>query len=525
MKKTVALLIAVLFVSVIAATAFATDTSFEGEYRVRALAEWNFDKKPGYGPPDYEPSYDGWFEQRFRLTITHTRSEYLKAVIRLDLVEDTWGQGRAFMINNDPRANFAGPGSYIDWAYLEFTLPPIGTFTVGKFPEKLGYGLLFSVEAPGMDGIRLSNSWGPVDLSLGYAKLVDNVTPGLAGPGSVWYNRDTNLWYADLKYNITEDHMIELFGGYVASNDGSILVNSASLLWWDWFNWQSQWWDVNLGFLGMAYSGNIADMIDIKFEYSWVLGNAVTKPWLSAGWGPAVPYDLERSVEGYNLYLDVSYYNDLFRIGLAFIMGSGQGHVWTGGNFAPGALNFSTYHNINMNYLTFIHQGDFKWGNIIGSGGGDINSIRVGDFWALNNIENITSVKLYFEICPMEKLTLNAAVIWAKWTNPVGAGAFTDWQKCPGYPHPMDWNANVGGIRNYRYQSWSVSDDLGWEIDFGLSYEIMEGLTYTFSAGVLLTGESFDYVYFAPGPRGGVVGTRESWGPIWSISNELLYEF
>ena len=55
------------------------------------------------------------------------------------------------------------------------------------------------------------------------------------------------------------------------------------------------------------------------------------------------------------------------------------------------------------------------------------------------------------------------------------------------------------------------------EIDLGLSYESMEGLTYTFAGGVLLTGDSFDYV--------GDGKTHENWGPIWMINNELKYEF
>ena len=79
------------------------------------------------------------------------------------------------------------------------------------------------------------------------------------------------------------------------------------------------------------------------------------------------------------------------------------------------------------------------------------------------------------------------------------------------YIHP----ASIYG--NYDYQSWDASDDLGWEVDFGFSYEIMEGLTYTFAAGVLFTGDSFDYEK--------ADGTRGDWGEIWSISNALVYEF
>ena len=46
MKKLVSLTLAVLFVAV-AVAAFAAETTFEGQYRVRAWSEWNFDKQPG----------------------------------------------------------------------------------------------------------------------------------------------------------------------------------------------------------------------------------------------------------------------------------------------------------------------------------------------------------------------------------------------------------------------------------------------------------------------------------------------
>ncbi len=173
MKKFLAFTIALLFLAVMASAAFAAETTFKGDYQVRAWAEYNFAKKPGYfTTPDKDPQYSGWFEQRFRLTITHTRSEFLKAVVKFDLVDDTWGQQRNFRINNTTN------GNYIDWAYVEFTLPKLGKFTVGKFPQWFGYGLTFASIQPGQDGVKYQNTWGPVTLSAVYLKLSDNVSWG-----------------------------------------------------------------------------------------------------------------------------------------------------------------------------------------------------------------------------------------------------------------------------------------------------------------------------------------------------------
>jgi len=500
MKKLIVLAI-VAMLAMTAFTALAADTTFEGQYRVRAWNEYNFDKKledvtalPGHE----NAQYDGWFDQRFRLTITHTRSEFLKAVIRFDIVEDTWGQQRNLLINNN-NANL------INLAYLEFTLPKIGTFTVGKFNETYGYGLAFSDEGDGtigLTGIRWANAWGPVAASVLYAKARDNVT---TGTGNRWYNWDADLYAGNLKITPMENHVIELFGGVIIDSDAEGLGLGVANRFMN--NSYSYWtygdgaYSAVVGFWGIAYTGTIADMIDIALEGSWLYGHATYNSLFANDAFDPDPDSL--TISGWNIYADVSYYNDLFRVGVAFIMGSGQAHWWN---------DFSTK-NINMNYIS---QDDFAFNNIIVNGGGGTNSIWGGSLYGQDNLENITAVKLYFEICPIEKLTLNASITWAKWTEEVGQNFFGTraaivQSKGSAYVHPAFFYGN------YNYESWDASDDLGWELDFGFSYEIMEGLTYSLGVGVLFTGDSWDYEK--------ADGTRGDWGEIWSISNQLLYEF
>jgi hypothetical protein len=424
---------------------------------VRAWSEWNFDKKYNDLSDD---QFDGWFDQRFRLTITHTRSEYLKAVVRIDLVEDTWGQGRAMYING------SNTGEYINWAYIDFTLPSIGNFRVGKFPVTWGHGLTLSQENPAPEGIEWSNAWGPVSLTLLYIKNSDKVITGL---GTGTYNQDGNFFGAKIAYTPMENHLIELFGGYYTDGDFT-LVNG----FWAPLGWPNI--EVDVGFVALAYTGNFADMIDVMFEGAYLFGDA----------DHAILGDMD--VKGWHIYLDVSYYNDLFRLGVAFLMKSGEeDFIINGGN--------------DWNLACFSDEA-FAWANIIGNDGGGANSIY-GEWWTGDGLENITSVKLYFEICPMDKLTINAAVIWAKFTEDVGIGSW--------YRHPADYYGNWAGV-----YSIVNDDDLGWEIDLGFTYEIMEGLTYTFAGGVLFTGDAWDY-FDGAGP--------EDWGTIWSISNTLLYEF
>jgi len=507
MKKLVSLAVAAVLVLSIGAVAFAAETTFSGAYRVRAWTEWNFDKEVsdiGNVPSHEDGIYTGFFDQRFRLTITHTRSEYLKAVIRLDIVEDVWGQGRAFRIN-------AGNQNYIDRAYIEFKVDPVGTFRVGRFSENFGTRAVYDTVA---DGARWSNAWGPVAVSLSYFKVSDRVTRGAEND---WYNWDADLVASSIVISPIDGHELEVFGGVLWDRDatgdsglGGVLGNSYA------WTGNTGYYDAVIGFVGVGYTGNIVDMIDINVEASWVIGSA------NAHWNPAgaianpyntgIPANNARSsldISGWNVYADVSYYNDLLRVGVAFMMGSGQEHNW--GNNAQ-------WEHINMNFVT--DDGGYSFGHIITGGHNDGRASlwRGGPpLFASNSMENITAIKAYFEVCPVDKLTISGAVIWAKWTEEIGANGLTRANlfaaDMPAYAHP----ATYLNAPNYTYHSWEISDDLGWEIDLAVSYEIMEGLTYTLEGGVLFTGDSWDYEK--------ADGTRGDWGQVWSIVNTLQYRF
>ncbi|MBN1880881.1 MAG: hypothetical protein JW885_01795 [Deltaproteobacteria bacterium] len=519
MKKLVALTLAALLVVGVVGTVFAADTTFEGAYRVRAWTEWNFDKEwedAGNAFPSHEDGlYTGFFDQRFRLTVTHTRSEYLKAVIRLDIAEDMWGTGSAMRINGNA-------ANYIDRAYIEFTVPPVGTFTVGRFAEIYGNGFTFDTAG---DGARWSNAWGPVAVSLSYFKLIDRVNANVINPltGAVvtraqsrdMYNWDADVVSLDILVTPVEGHVVEVYGGIAWDEDASGDSGLGGGLWdrvaWAWTG-NGGYYDAWVGFVGVGYTGNFADMIDLNVEASWLFGDADAH-FIRGGGNPyntGVPANNARTsldISGWNVYADLSYYNDLFRVGVAFGMGSGMKHWWG---------NNSSLSHVNMNFVT--NDGDFAMAHIITGGHNDGRGSvwGGGQVYANNSLENITAIKGYFEVCPIDKLTISGAVIWAKWTEDIGwnvdgarAGVFA--ADMPFYAHPACWYGNYG------YRSWEVSDDLGWEIDLAVSYEIMEGLTYTLEGGVLFTGDSWDYEK--------ADGTRGEWGEIWSIVNTLQYEF
>ncbi len=273
-----------------------------------------------------------------------------------------------------------------------------------------------------------------------------------------------------------DNHTIELFGGYVDMRAGLPQTH-----WLAYHFGNSDVVSADIGLAGIAYTGEFADMITVKGEFSYLFGRG---DWENIGYSDDVRFS------GYNLYLDASYHNDLLRVGAAFVTGSGQQDSMEGAN------------HFNVNFIT---ADEFVFGNIIASGNGGMMDAFGGGLGFCDDIENLTAAKLYFEIYPLccdGKLSLNAAVIWARWTEHVGTNT--------PYDHPVNYYG-AG-----PFTSWYGSKtQLGWEIDFGLNYEIMEGLTYQLYTGVLFTGESYDY---------SSTGHQE-WGPMWTVNNVLVYEF
>ena len=77
-----------------------------------------------------------------------------------------------------------------------------------------------------------------------------------------------------------------------------------------------------------------------------------------------------------------------------------------------------------MNYVT--SDGDFSFAHIITGGHNDGRaSLWFPNVFGNNTLENITAIKGYFEVCPMDKLTISGAVVWAMWTEDIGWNAGT----------------------------------------------------------------------------------------------------
>ena len=642
MKKFLVLAAAALLVVAIALPSFAAETTFSGIYRIRSVMDFNYDKKmedgAGLGPSHDNALYSGYFDQRFQLTITHTRSEFLKAVVVMSLIDDTWGQQRNLRWNNSTGAT----DGFIDEASIE-AITPIGMFIAGASVGKgFGYGLWSSGDIYDQGGtnnygltyaIKLPVGDASVIGTLTYLKYVDFVQPVIAnlsggpagllaggvalrtwpgrpmdevgGAGTSNYNVDTDTYVLTAHYvseNITAGLLFQWvidpranaaalltkgiadqplypnstfageagIGGYagptatftdgagrfygmpllpmpavaypLAANFGAPgpdpFINNQGYnlgigkqgmygvnlyiagIYWDakFFDGKLQikgevdriWASVDMNAYGHGYNafldsisnGTVTGPVTIPTGTQTFLAATTLLP------GQRLPDEI--GVDTVNAYVDVSYNTDLFTVGVAFLYGSGE--KW--------------YHPFTKSHFGLNNTGidEFRWSNVIVSGGreflnGPGNALGLG-----NTEENVTSVKMYWSVKPFEGLDVHGAFVWAKYTEPVGRWA-TD---SNGNLLP-NWNAFYGHPINYAMGNYStplggaitpanVSDDLGWEIDFGVTWTIMEGLTLNSEFGVLFTGDAFDY-------RNTVTGAKEEWGEIYRFVNTLTYEF
>jgi hypothetical protein len=560
MRKLLILAAAALLVVSFAVSSFPAETTFSGSYRVRSVMEYNMESDV-----NYDEIYTGYFDQRFQLTITHTRSEYLKAVVTLDLAEDLWGQGRALRISGDA-------SELVNEAYIQ-ALTPIGLFTFGAKDGKFGCGTWTD---SGGDSNNLTASWvvkfGNVVAAVAYTKYRDHVADWLGaitfnsmgppfinttgGPTSVHYNSDLNSWVLSTYY-LTENYKFGLLFQYISDPDtlaGAGLLKHVI----GFFNftgetahghlltpanpfgpftgyalWPSPFGGPPLGMgrMGMYDADAFAlcfftnlkfmdGMLEFNAEVDYVWGKGIrnrygdrynTQVLVPNGY-PGIARALD--VGALNIYADLTFNYDIFSVGVAFLYGSGIGE-WNGLDQDKFSLN-----NTGL--------GDFHWSNIIVSGdmspfGGTMfDPFLEGPLGLGSSQENVMSVKLHWSVCPMENLDIHGAFIWARYVRPVGRYAINaaglpkaHWDRY--YAHPMNY---MGAAAGTLYMPAGVSSDLGWEVDLGLTWTIMEGLTLNSEFGVLFTGNAFDY------RRNGLAGgPRVDWGEIYRWVNTLTYEF
>jgi hypothetical protein len=568
MRKLSILVFTALLTVTLAVPSFAAETTITGSYRIRGVSDWNYAKSDTVtGAPfgaivsAHDRLYTGYFDQRFRMTITHKRSEFLKAVVSVDIVEDIWGQQRNFRTNY---SNGVTDG-FINTAYIE-AITKVGLFKLGidNIGGRFGHGTWSDSGMSAGSGGNPGITWGmKIDnfvATVSYVKYIDlidtvfgnlaggvpfQVWPGgfpvtnanlIGGSGSDYRGSDLNTYIltahyiADtvkvgLLYQVIHDPKTTSAPFFVVGvSDQGFFAGEA--IGYGAFG-PAAYWPTPDGSIGGAVGFGRAGMYDswvhvmaayadltfldgklrVKAEYDRIWGTGYRNSRGDA-FNAAVPVGVpaiyrlpsDLKIDGHTVYVDVSYDFDIFKIGAAFLYGAGEEH-WR--PYAQHHYHFNT-----------IGNDDFHWGNIIVPGDSALLASGRFPFGLGNTPENVTSVKLYWSVMPFEKLDIHGAVIWAQYSEPVGRYANNNFAPHqPFYGHPMNYALDPSGA---AYVPAHISHGLGWELDLGATYEIIEGLSLNSEFGVLFTGDAFDYE---------TATGDEDWGPIYRWVNTLTYEF
>jgi len=595
MRKLWILAIAALLLVALAAPSFAAETTITGSYRIRNVLDYNYSKDakglalPAFGIPTGEDLNTNYFDQRFRLTITHTRSEFLKAVVSIDLVEDMWGQQRNFKSN--VTSGYPSNG-YINTAYIQ-AITKIGLFKFGVDNQGGRFGMGTWSDSGMMAGVKGNPgiTWGmKVDnfiATISYVKYVDfidtiidnakgapagtiNVWPGeqIGGDGSIFRDADVDTYVLTAHY-VTDSVKVGLlyqlirdpfgigaaylvngmcdFGSFAGEAAGYMPLNGTAFASTDIY-WPAPAGEM-AGFNGFGRAGmydawlhvvamyyNIALMdgkLVFKGEYDriWGTGDLTGRgnAFNAALLGTAVP----GLGTFYRLPSDIKVDGHTIYADLSYDFD--VANVGVAFLYGSGARHWRPYNQHHFNFNTTGND-DFHWGNIIVPGDAALLGSGDAPLGLGSNPENVTSVKLYWGFDPIEKLNIHGAFIWAKYTQPVGRYAW----KGDGAGSMAELGATLTGSQafyghpmNYANGSGSfpdflpanVSDDLGWEIDLGMTYQIMEGLTLNSEFGVLFTGDAFDYLTSASFANPAAPISRHDWGNIYRWTNTLSYEF
>ena len=497
MRKVAVLVAAGVYLALSYLPLYAVDLNFDGDFRVRGWYSDNLtdahdgdkNQTPGLGgvvgvPPfplvncanqttkcNDEQAFD---DLRFRLRTT-LRAGVTTAVVTLDLangLQATAGNNVAtfqqvpnsvllanpFLAGTgDTRFGIGFGNSYnvigIREAYLKVDVLPEFSLKAGRQLIKLGHGLILDDTVGAIGGV---GKFGPFTVMLADAVICDTNALGSVGtcvsPGNVVASGtggDTDLYIARLNFTHMDDHKLGLFVTYLDDR------KAATVPFFTLGDQSGDLWTVGATADGKFGPANL----NLEVDYLTGTGN---KP------GGAQNDDLR----GYNALASING----FTVGPANL---GLTLLYTSGVNAN-----KMAHRDNVNSIS----GNYALGNILlnntersdrdgGSVGGPLAPFIAGTLTGLPpgnqvggsgfNGLGMTAIKLAASMNPLEKLGVDAAVIWAQTSETASSG--------PIVPGP--------------------SRNLGVELDGNVQYKLDQYATLFAGIGYLFVGDAWQAIY------------------------------
>jgi hypothetical protein len=440
MKKLLTIMLASMLVFALAVPAMAMHFEMNGQLRVRS---WYLDS---YWPRTVGGDQKGdmeFLDQRFRTFMTWGLTENVVLKARADINEGFWGSRTGVVseqVQTDPvtgeqnrvlladSTTAKAPISF-DWMYMQFTMPNIPlTFKIGRQDVSWGTGIF--AKADPRDRAWLAYKAGDWTIGGAYDKNDESFTQELRGIGS-----DNRNWAA-----------------FVVGNLGSWKVGGLYVLNLDETS--------NISVVEITATGEIGPIVskDKTLHMFDLMTIGAIGPVSLKGevtWGTGDDKTTEKTIDREGL---IAYVGGFFNAGMANIgleWGYAKGNE-AGTDKNEGVLKMDQHgaYNSIILFNGLDYQGyDNLYLTNNESSGVPAGNAPGGD----QNFANAWSVKGTVTANPTEKLTLVAAVVYAK-RNEVLA---------------------------------NVDKDMGWEVDGVLSYSIYDNLAYTLGLGYLWAGDFY----------------------------------
>lgn len=442
MKKLLTIMLASALVFALAVPAMAMHFEMNGQLRVRS---WYLDS---YWPETISGDQKGdmeFVDQRFRTFMTWGLTESVLLKARADINEGFWGNNLGVVSEpSDVTDPITGERSRIstatnvspkddisfDWVYMQFTMPTIPlTFKIGRQDVSWGPGI-FAKSDP-RDRLWLAYNFGGVTIGGAYDKNSESFTQELTGIGS-----DNRNWAAFAVGNVGS---WKVGGLYVLNLDETSNINLVEILATGEVGPIVRK-DTNFHMFDLMTMGAIGP-VSLKGEVTWGTGEDKTNP--------------DKKIDREGL---IAYAGGFFNLGLANIgleWGYAKGNE-AGTDKNEGVLKMDQHSPYNS--IIFFNGLDYDGYDKLYLNRNDNPGVPAGNAPGTDqNFANAWSVKGTVTANPTERLTLVAAVVYAK-RNEVLAG---------------------------------VDKEMGWEVDGVLSYSIYDNLAYTLGLGYAWVGDFY----------------------------------
>lgn len=482
MKKYLAVLLGVLFLFGVTATAFAIHEPAvpdvenavvsQGPSKITlggkmVLRGWYFDNINSSALPAKTGS-QALYTTNVYLTVDAKIADNLQAFLELETASGTQGNQNSGVYywgtyDSKPNADILIRQAWVQYVGSGLLGVPTG-IKAGHFLVALGEKQFLDNTRFGNDGIIL---WVDPTKELHLALATTKLNEGATALGSMSNTDDLDGYFAILTYMWDKDNTVGAnvtwahTDGVIPSlkSDRQIEDEEGNLVTEKFANCD----DMNFYNVGVHANGKIAGF-SYALEGDWQFGKA--KGLRTVDELGDIVDSGDADFKGWGVFAKVGYMLDPVNIRASFAMGSGNDGDDEGDikEFQTLVGTDNTSAIARFTHYTLVYERMVRTAAAQG-----VMTTKLGGNIRTTGIANTTYVNLGVDVNPMKDLSVSLDGFWLKATD---TGL---------------WEAELSEDGDQR----SVEDDIGWEIDVKANYKIAKNLSYFVEGGVLIAGDFY----------------------------------